>query len=115
MDAVQEAELRRALERLHAELRAQLATSQEAAKPVDLDQPIGRVSRIDLIQQQRMIEAGRQAAKVRSQQVAAALRRMDDGDYGLCLGCGDEIEARRLAARPESPFCLACQAKREAR
>jgi len=113
--ASQEAELRTALERLHAELRAQLASSQEAAKPVDLDQPIGRVSRIDLIQQQSMVEAGREAAKIRSQQVAAALRRMDDGEYGLCLGCGDEIEARRLSARPESPFCLRCQAAREKR
>ena len=62
-----------------------------------------------------MIEAGRQAAQLRLQQVTAALRRIDEDAYGLCLSCGDEIEPRRLAARPESPLCLSCQAEREAR
>lgn len=46
-------------------------------------------------------------------QVAAALRRIDDGTYGLCEDCGDPIDQRRLLALPATPFCTACQAIHE--
>jgi DnaK suppressor protein len=40
--------------------------------------------------------------------VRAAIRRVDDGTYGLCLTCGREIPAERLAAIPEAAHCIAC-------
>jgi DnaK suppressor protein len=46
-------------------------------------------------------------------QIAAALRRVDDGSYGLCEDCGEPIDERRLRALPATPFCTACQALRE--
>jgi len=46
-------------------------------------------------------------------QVVAALRRVDEGTYGLCLDCGEPIDERRLAALPATPFCTACQAIHE--
>jgi DnaK suppressor protein len=42
-------------------------------------------------------------------QVAAALRRVDDGSYGLCEDCGEAIDERRLRALPATAFCTACQ------
>lgn len=42
-------------------------------------------------------------------QVAAALRRVEDGSYGLCEDCGEAIDERRLRALPATPFCTACQ------
>ena len=42
-------------------------------------------------------------------QVAAALRRVDDGSYGLCQDCGEPIDERRLRALPATAFCTACQ------
>lgn len=47
------------------------------------------------------------------QLVRDALARLDNGTYGLCLDCGQEIDAARLEAIPYAPFCLNCQAKRE--
>lgn len=108
-------ELRRELRALRSELAALLSSSREASRPVDLDQPIGRLSRVDAMQQQSMLVANRRAAQVRQQQVEAGLHRVEDGDYGLCVSCGEPIGYRRLKARPEAPFCLRCQSARERR
>jgi DnaK suppressor protein len=107
------ARLRGRLEALRDELDALLGGTAEAARPVDLDQPIGRVSRVDAIQQQSMLAANRAAAARRRQQVDAALRRIADDEYGDCGSCGESIDPRRLEAQPEAPFCVACQSLRE--
>ena len=104
---------RERLETLRDDLDALLNGTAEAARPVDLDQPIGRISRVDAMQQQSMLAANRAAAARRRQQVEAALRRIDDGDYGDCSGCGEPIDPRRLEARPEAPLCVGCQSLRE--
>jgi RNA polymerase-binding transcription factor len=41
--------------------------------------------------------------------VRAALRRVDDGSYGVCLHCEEEINPKRLNAVPWAPFCIQCQ------
>jgi DnaK suppressor protein len=41
--------------------------------------------------------------------VRAALRRMDEGMYGICVHCEEEISPKRLNAVPWSPFCIQCQ------
>ena len=110
----QRSELVNDLEDLSLGLQETLEGSARAARPVELDQPaIGRVSRIDAIQQQKMLEANRQAQQVRLGLVRAALRRAEEDEYGDCKGCGESIGYKRLKARPESVFCIECQAARE--
>ena len=46
-------------------------------------------------------------------QVSSALRRLDEGGYGLCLECGEPIDGRRLLALPATTYCTACQADHE--
>ena len=41
--------------------------------------------------------------------VRAALRRIEDGSFGVCLHCEEDISAKRLAAVPWAPFCIQCQ------
>ncbi|MDP6436209.1 MAG: TraR/DksA C4-type zinc finger protein [Gammaproteobacteria bacterium] len=41
-------------------------------------------------------------------QINAALRRMDDGTYGICTSCGEEIDKQRLDARPYAATCIRC-------
>jgi len=105
--------LRQDLLALTLALQAQLDTSDAAARPVDLDDPIGRVSRIDAIQQQSMAQANRRGAQLRLQQVRAALERIEEDEYGLCAQCGDPVGFARLQVRPETPFCVGCQSRRE--
>jgi DnaK suppressor protein len=103
------AALEAALRALESELQAQLASTLEGTKPVDLDEPIGRLTRMDAIQQQSVSAANRRSLDLRLRQVRQALGQIARGDYGLCRRCAEPIEFRRLEARPESPYCLACQ------
>jgi len=56
-------------------------------------------------------KAGQAAEEL--EQVVAARRRLQDGSYGECMDCGEEIDLRRLAALPATPYCTACQAIHE--
>lgn len=99
---------------LQQELEALLAATAAGAAPVDLDQPIGRLSRIDAIQSQKLTQANRARSKVRLQHVRAALAAVRAGTYGECRRCEDDIALERLEAAPESPLCLACMQELEA-
>jgi DnaK suppressor protein len=109
------ATLSSALDMLDADLRAQLAASEQGARPVDLDEPIGRLSRMEAMQQQSMTQANRRAAQLRLQQVAAAKTRIERDEYGECAECGEAVGFKRLSVRPEAPLCIACQSRREQR
>lgn len=50
------------------------------------------------------------AGQLEMRQIAAALQRIDEGDYGFCTKCGAEIGAERLDLLPHTPFCRACAA-----
>jgi len=41
------------------------------------------------------------------------LVRIDDGTYGVCDGCGEEISEKRLIARPVTTLCIDCKTKQE--
>lgn len=106
-------ELRAALEALRDELQAALDQTRDGAKPVSLDQPIGRVSRVDALQQQQMAQANRRNVELRLAQVRQALSAVESGDYGYCRKCEEPIGYGRLRSRPEAPFCVECQRGRE--
>jgi len=47
-------------------------------------------------------------------QVGAALERIEDGEFGICLDCEESISPKRLAAVPWAAYCLHCQEVRDA-
>lgn len=101
------------LRALEADLERSLSDNAHAAKPVELDQTtVGRLSRMDAMQQQQMAEASRRNQQVRLRQCKAALDAASRDEYGYCRRCEEPIGYRRLKAVPESPFCLACQSAR---
>jgi len=106
--------LRKQLEAERATLESQLHLGSDSARPVELDQQsVGRVSRVDAIQQQQMARAGRAQAEQLLRQVGQALQRIDSGDYGDCVNCGEPIGFARLQARPFARLCIKCQSAAE--
>lgn len=101
------------LRALQEELGSLLEMSKDGVKPVDLDEPIGRISRMDAIQQQKMAASNREASKVRLRQVGTALAAIEQNDYGCCSACEEPIAFRRLKAKPEARMCIRCQGARE--
>ena len=98
-----------ALKREHGELEELSAAGAEERRPVELDQQsVGRLSRMDALQVQAMAQAVDARRRVRLQRIEAALRRIDDGEYGYCAVCGEEIQPKRLAIEPTSERCVDC-------
>jgi DnaK suppressor protein len=60
-------------------------------------------------------QASVQAALEQRSAVLAALSRIDEGSYGRCVDCGQEIPEPRLEARPATTRCVPCQSKRDRR
>ena len=55
-----------------------------------------------------VLEGMGNAGLLEIRRIEAALARMAAGDYGICVTCGKDIEAERLAALPDTPFCRTC-------
>lgn len=96
-------------------MQALLNQTAEDSQPVDLDLPIGRLTRIDAIQSQAMAQMNRHQLEIRLKQVDAALMTFDQGTYGICRRCKDPVNLGRLEVLPESPFCVDCQESFEQR
>jgi DnaK suppressor protein len=96
-----------------AATRAGLASSRDALAPIALDQAsVGRLSRMDALQQQATRAGLREGLQREERRIEAALARIDAGQFGVCCACDDHIPGDRLAADPATPFCIACAAAR---
>jgi len=99
-------------QRLHALLQDVDDTEKQADgndAPVELDQTsIGRLSRMDAMQQQAMALATTARRKVQKQRLMNALKRLDEGWYGECAECGDDIARARLDHDPAAHLCISC-------
>lgn len=78
------------------------------APPESLDGTIGRLSRQDSLMQQELAKDAQRRRGLRLRLLKEARERMDGGTYGICLGCGEEIEDARLIETPEAPLCSGC-------
>lgn len=97
--------------RLEERLSA-ITAGQEAKKggePVELDQArVGRLSRMDAMQQQAISQAASHLAGLERQRIQSALSRMPADEYGYCILCGEEITEGRLRFDPSAPTCISC-------
>jgi DnaK suppressor protein len=92
-----------------SELESEQAAGEDDRAPVELDQSsVGRVSRIDAIHGREMALATERRRKTELSKIDAALRRIDSGEYGYCLKCGEEIGDKRLALDPAAAMCVKC-------
>lgn len=82
---------------------------ERAAETVVLDQSkVGRLSRMDAMQQQAMSQEQLRRRARQIKDIQAALQRLDEGDYGFCLDCGEGINPKRLEIDPATPYCIEC-------
>ena len=92
-----------------AELDRLRGQARDSRAPVVLDQQsVGRLSRMDAMQQQVMHIASDARRPHRCKALSSALKRMDDGDYGYCHQCDEMIGAGRLAIDPAAMLCVQC-------
>ena len=81
----------------------------EARAAVELDQTrVGRLSRMDALQGQAMALETDRRRGLELQKIEGALRRLEDGEYGACVRCGEEVEVKRLELDPAATLCFDC-------
>ena len=116
LDKIQLKQLIALLKERKGLLSEQLKNSEANSQPVTLDQQsVGRVSRIDAIQQQQMAKANRLQDTFVLKATIASLHRVESEEYGYCLECGEPIGFARLQVQPHADKCLACQSALENR
>lgn len=103
------ADFRAEIERQLAKLEKSMAVSDEATATVELDQAaVGRLSRMDSLQNQSMAENLAERERARHARLRGALERIDAGTYGICEGCDGPIAPGRLFVVPEALTCGRC-------
>jgi DnaK suppressor protein len=92
-----------------ADLDEMSGISRHERAAVKLDQTaVGRLSRMDAMQQQAMAEAEERRRQVEMVRLKHALKILDAGEYGFCQNCGLQIPARRLEIDPAAVVCVKC-------
>ncbi len=97
------------LEARLADISALAAANAENRATVELDQQsVGRLSRIDAMQQQSLAQETHRRRLGEAQRIRAALARIDKNEFGWCVNCGEEVGERRLALDPTTALCIDC-------
>jgi len=81
---------------------------KDLSKPIAPDCAIGRVSRMDAINNQSISQASLDKKLIQKNGLQAALENMYQDDFGKCMNCGAEIQMGRILIMPESRKCVHC-------
>ncbi|MEQ8908803.1 MAG: TraR/DksA C4-type zinc finger protein [Vicingaceae bacterium] len=89
-------------------LEVQINELKELVKPIAPENAIGRLSRMDAINNRSVNEAALRKAQMRLRALEEAKGSLNQSDFGICLRCGDRIPIGRLLLRPQSRSCVKC-------
>jgi DnaK suppressor protein len=81
---------------------------RELSKPVAPDDAIGRITRMDAINNKSVTEASLRQAEEKLRNLKRVLSRVGTKDFGICIKCGKPIPTGRILVRPESLTCVNC-------
>jgi DnaK suppressor protein len=101
--------LRNYLEGELAEIEELLRSTAADSAPVELDQQsVGRIARMDAMRAQAMAAESHKSRLRRVNKIKAALKRIEDGEFGYCSECGEPIPKGRLSIDPTYTTCVRC-------
>jgi DnaK suppressor protein len=83
----------------------------DLTKPISPDCAIGRISRMDAINNKSINEAALRIKKNQLKALEYAINHLDDTDFGKCIKCGREIPLGRIMLMPESKKCVTCASR----
>ena len=108
MNAKDKKELKvKILERI-AQAEKEIVHLEEITKPIAPENSIGRVSRMDAINNKGVAEATLRSAKRKISKLKIALSKLDQPGFGSCENCHKPIQVARLMFMPESTKCMRC-------
>jgi DnaK suppressor protein len=81
---------------------------REMSQPVAPDDAIGRITRMDAINNKSVTEASLRQAEEKLRNLKRVFSKVGTKEFGICIKCGKPIPAARILYRPESLRCVNC-------
>ncbi|MDZ7716380.1 MAG: TraR/DksA C4-type zinc finger protein [Balneolaceae bacterium] len=108
MDQAKQDEMREIIQEKIKETKEEIVQLKELTKPIEPDNAYGRLSRMDAINNKTINDAALRKQKSQLQKLERALERIEEGNYGTCLKCGEDIPVGRLKFMPWTTKCVKC-------
>lgn len=91
-----------------AKTKKQIAEYKELTRPVEPENAIGRISRMDAINNKSVTEAALRKAQSKLEGLNFALANINNDDFGICIKCKGQIPAGRILYMPQARTCVKC-------
>lgn len=111
MTIQQRNKIQTAIEKALLETQTDIKTLKELTKPISPENAIGRVSRMDAINNKSVNEAALRSSINKLALLQSAIVRVHEANFGTCIRCGQEIPFQRILLIPQSNRCVYCAAR----
>ena len=101
-------EVKRKIEEETKKTKELIRDYKEQSKPITLDNSIGRISRMDAINNKSITESALRQAEEKLVKLHQALDNIDKPDFGKCVKCKQPIPLGRILLMPQSNKCVNC-------
>lgn len=108
MTKKEKAELKKIIVARIEDTKKEIGELQELVKPIPLDASIGRISRMDAINNKTINESSLREKIQQLKKLERALENSESDSFGVCTKCGDEIPFGRLEYMPHVTRCVKC-------
>lgn len=112
MTAEERAELKTKIETNIISERENIEKLIELTQPIKPENSLGRISRMDAINNKSINDAALRQAKMRLSRMEYAITKIEDLNFGKCASCKNKINPKRLMLMPESTLCVRCASRR---
>ncbi|HIP30167.1 MAG TPA: transcriptional regulator [Sulfurospirillum arcachonense] len=108
MDKKEKNNLKKIILQKEGEILHEIKELEIKTAPIEPDCSLGRLTRLEAMQEKSINESILVKAKIRLKKIAFVLTKIDSEDYGQCSICEEEIPYGRLCIVPESTICVSC-------
>lgn len=113
LDEEERARIRARIEHELMRLESEIQTLEILTAPVPPDRAIGRLSRLEAINEKSINEATLRSARALQRRLRAALPRVGEEEFGQCSECEASIPLARLLSMPDARMCVTCRERAE--
>jgi DnaK suppressor protein len=108
MSQIDKSELKQKITVLINFVTEEIKKMEEATQPISPEKSIGRISRMDAINNKSVMESTLRSNRRKLVKLKTALMKLDEVGFGLCQRCGNPIQEKRIMLLPESDTCVRC-------
>ncbi len=111
MNTQERADLKKKIKEEIVKAEFEISEMEKMAQPITPENSIGRVSRMDAINNKSVVDAALRTKRSKLTKLQVALNKIDEEGFGNCVMCSQPIQPMRLMFMPESTRCVRCAAR----